>query len=54
MLGSAVEAIDPASLGMSHVGFVVPVSVVFEDQGCLASIQSFLLQSCHEKSLNLR
>ena len=52
-LGSAIEAIGPASLGVSHIGSVVSISVIFEDQGCLAFIQSFQLQSRHEKSLNL-
>lgn len=47
-LGSAIEAIDPASLGVSHIGSVVSISVVFENQGCLVFIQSFMLQSRHE------
>ena len=53
-LGSAIEAIDLEPLGVSQVGIVVSISVVFENQGCLAFIQSFLLQSRHKQSLNLR
>ncbi len=52
-LGSAIEAIDLTHLGVSHVGSVASISVVFENQGCLAFIQSFPLQSRHEQSLNL-
>jgi len=52
-LGSAIEAINLALLGVSHVGSVVSISVVFENKGCLAFIQSFPLQSRNEQSLNL-
>ncbi len=48
-IGSAVELlISKSFFTMGQVSSVVAVSVVFEDLGCLASIESFIIECCDD------
>ena len=38
---------------MSQVSYAVAVGVVFENLGCQASVEAFVLESGDEQSLNL-
>ena len=38
---------------MSQVSSMVTIGVVFEDLGCLASVEPLVLEGCDEQSLNL-
>ena len=52
--GSEPELLDKPAFAMSQVGSVVAIGVVFENLGCLASIEPPVLEGGYEQSLDLR
>ena len=53
-IGSEPELLSSSFFSMSQVSYTVAVGVVFEDLGCLTSIEPLMFEGYDEHSLNLR